>query len=800
MDQATLEKLAFFDVIDLVAGQAQSPLGVDRVRSLRPAFEVETVRAEHELAVEAMRALDEGRPVSFNGAADLRGALTHAARPGTHLPAEELWAIAVTIRVAHQVRRLLSDARRELPALFAIADPISAPGPLAAAIESAIAPPAELLDDASSELKKIRRSRIDLERKIRDELERIVRNLGAQGHLQDSLHTLREGRFVVPVRAASRRQVRGIVHDRSASGETYFIEPARLVELGNRLRDLDAREREEILRILRLLTDRVRSEVAALLDDLERIARLDEIFARGRFGRTHACIRPAVESALGPLRIVAGRHPILERSLGREQVVPLDLELAGDSGVLMVTGPNAGGKTVALKTAGLLSLLAQSGIPVPAGEGTALPVWRHIGSDIGDGQSLEANLSTFSAHVANLARICAEAGPGSLVLLDELGTGTDPDEGAALGASVVEHLAGAGARVLATTHLGQLKLLAANDAGVENAAMEFSERELAPTYRLRQGIPGHSYGIEIARRLGLPATVIEDAEQRRGRAEVDLAAITCELEARLRDAEEREAEAERLLARARRTFAEAQSALEQAESREADLRGDLAAKVDALAREARRELERSVQDVREAGADREAIKRGRAAIEELRNRHSGKTGPRRGNAPRPAAAAAARTTRRPLQVGDQVRAPELGFQGTIESLKGDRARIRKGTISLEVDLRGLEPADAPTRGKGGWQRAEQEDASCLPERRLDLRGQRAEDAAEALDRFLDASILAGFETLEIVHGKGTGALRRCIGELLTADPRVAGSRLGGWNEGGAGVTIATLRRGGGRKG
>ncbi len=798
MEQATLEKLAYFDLIEVLAGYTQSPPGGQRVRALRPHVDAATVDFEHALAVEARGALDRDLGVSAAGCADIGDVLQISRRAGTHLEPGALRDVAATLRCAAELRAVLHAEAAEMPGLWAIAEGIETHTAVAAAIESAISPQGDVVDEASADLRAIRRSRVDLERRLRQELDGLVRRLSAQGLLQEALFTQREGRFVLPVKADKRRQMGGIVHDRSASGETYFIEPAPLVEVGNQLRDLDAREREEILRILRRLTARVGAVAVEIAGAVERVARLDEIFARARFGVAHAAIRPATP-AFGPIRIRGGRHPILERSIGRAAVVPLDLELESGVSAVLITGPNTGGKTVVLKTLGLLCLLSQSGIPVPAAEGTVLPVMRAIYADIGDGQSLEANLSTFSAHVANLARICKASGERALVLLDEVGTGTDPDEGAALGAAAIQFLVERGARVLATTHLGQLKLLATQDARIQNAAMAFSSEQLAPTYQVRQGVPGHSYGIEIARRLGLPEAVIRDAEKRRGSAERDLAELTADVEARLREAERQGESARALLAQAERERAEVAERSRQVAAREKELRRESAELLEKVARDARRSLERVVREVREAGARREDIRRAHQRIEETRQAHAGPdrrsraVGGQRvsGGADRkhrpPAKAASA-----PFAPGSEVRVEGLGFVGQVEAISGRRARVRRGTMSVEVDASRLRRAvDTQQPARGGWERR---DASDVDSNRLDLRGERVEDAEVRLDRFIDAALDAGLERLEIIHGKGTGALRRWVSEVLQEDPRIRTARLGSWNEGGTGVTIATLRR------
>jgi DNA mismatch repair protein MutS2 len=796
MERATLEKLAYFDLIEVLAGYTQSPPGGERVRALRPHVNAGAVDLEHTLALEARAALDRDLGASATGCADLDEVLEVSLRVGTHLEPEALRDVAATLRCAGALRSVLQPVGDELPALWEIAERIAPHPEVAAAIEVAISPQGEVLDDASADLREIRRSRITIERRLRQELDRLVRRMGGQGLLQESLFTLREGRFVLPVKADKRRQIGGIVHDRSASGETYFIEPASLVELGNQLRDLDARERDEILRILRRLTARVGLVAAEIKGTVVCVARLDEIFARARFGVAHAGIRP-LTPATGPIRICNGRHPILERSIGRAAVVPLNLELESEAGAVLITGPNTGGKTVVLKTLGLLCLLSQTGVPVPADEGSILPVMRAIRADIGDGQSLEANLSTFSAHVANLARICRSAGERTLILLDEVGTGTDPDEGAALGASAIEFLVQRGARILATTHLGQLKLLATQDGRIQNAAMAFSAEQLAPTYQVRQGVPGHSYGIEIARRLGLPEAVVLGAEQRRGSAERDLAELTADVETRLRQAERQAESARLLLAQAERQQQEVEEQASQVAMREAELRRESADLLEKVARDARRSLERVVREVREGGAQRAEIRRAHQAIDRVRSPRKGvgstaaSPGERDvvgdGEVRRPGHQASSA----PFAPGSRVRVEGLGFVGEVEAISGRRARIRRGTMSVEVDASRLRRAEATPAVRGGWERRE---VTGMESNRLDLRGERVEDAEVRLDRFIDAALGAGLDTLEIIHGKGTGALRRWVAETVQEDPRIRSARLGSWNEGGTGVTIATLRR------
>jgi DNA mismatch repair protein MutS2 len=533
MNRHALKVLEFERVVELVAGRASSSLGAERVRALAPSDDL--VANEGELArVHAMAAIAAAEP-GWNAypIPSLGSSLARLHVEGTMLSGRELLDVMIVLRSSRLTADALRDPRRPAMAvalLAAIRDKLGAEARLEQAIERACDDEGNIRDDASPALRRLRRELRSSEGELVALLERIMARLEPHQRVNDMSVTVRNGRYVIPVRREGRGAVGGIVHDTSGSGGTLFVEPPAAVEACNRIRELEADELREIDRILLELTDRVRPHGVMLGESLDALVELDAIFARARFAADFGC-RPVqlVPPGTG-FRIVGGRHPLLTAQ--GIDVVPFNLEMSEEERTLLVSGPNTGGKTVLLKTLALLSLLAQSGIPIPVEAESRVVVYDDVFADVGDEQSIEASLSTFSAHVKNLAEILRSASQRSLVLIDELGSGTDPLEGAALGGAILEELTRRGAMTVATTHLGALKELALEVPGVVNASLQFDAVALAPTYRLIKGIPGRSYGISIARRLALPEAVLQRAEERVPQVERDVNALLETLEAR----------------------------------------------------------------------------------------------------------------------------------------------------------------------------------------------------------------------------------------------------------------------------
>jgi DNA mismatch repair protein MutS2 len=813
MNRHALRVLQFPAVLDAVAGRASSGLGAAAVRALEPAVDGGSVARELARVDATVGLLSRTDGWAVPVIPDLRAELKRLAKPGAVWEPRTLLDGARLIHSSAAARGVLGRHLDDLAPLRGLAERLVRLEARATAIDRAIDESAEVRDQASPALARIRRELRALRSTIVERLERFIAKLPDAVRVADASVTVREGRYVVPIRREGRAQVGGIVHDESATGGTLFVEPPLALDLMNRVRELELAEGREVQRILEELTMALRPHAAELRASLDALVELDSLAARARYAREHAAEAPALTDDTSDYAVVAGRHPLLLEGAG--PVVPFDLALDPDERTLVVSGPNTGGKTVLLKAIGLISAMAQAGIIPPTARGTRLPVFGDIFADIGDEQSIEASLSTFSAHLANLREIVAEADHASLVLIDEIGSGTDPTEGAALARSILVELTRRGTLTVATSHLGQLKLLAGEEPGVVNASLQFDAVALEPTYRLLKGIPGRSYGLAIARRLGFRESVLERAESLLPRGERDVSQLLTELEAK----EQELAAALESAARERDDAAVARSEADRLRA-ELDQRGreirrreeDMERRARQQARDlllgARQEVEQAIEELRalvEAGADRamfdEAVKATRRRVERAAGRQAERTParPRPNQGPDDEAAA--------LEPGTPVRIAATGARGTVVEVRDSRATVEANGLRLDVRVADLEPVDEPVGGAGGGgRRARREQARAAaaasgggwsgpsfeasPE--VHLRGLRAEEVAGKLHPALDAAVQAGLASLRVVHGKGTGALREVVVELLERDPRVVRRRPGQPGEGGGGVTVAEL--------
>ncbi|HYD53177.1 MAG TPA: Smr/MutS family protein, partial [Gemmatimonadaceae bacterium] len=630
---------------------------------------------------------------------------------------------------------------------------------------------------------------------------KVMGRLDEHHRAPDMSVTVRNGRYVIPVRREGRATVGGIVHDASATGATLFVEPPAAVEFGNRIRELEAEELEEVDRILRELTDRLRPLREEMLDSLDVLTELDALYARARYARDYECSSARLVPARQGFSLIAARHPLLLAQAAGEgrEVVPFDLGLEQTERTLLVSGPNTGGKTVLLKAVGLVSAMAQSGIPTPVHQESRIPVFDDLFADVGDEQSIQASLSTFSAHLKNISEILRLATADSLVLIDELGSGTDPVEGSALGWAVLESLTRRRTTTIATTHLGTLKELASQEAGVVNASLQFDAALLAPTYRLIKGVPGRSYGISIARRLQLPEPVVARAEERLPQQERDIAALIERLEQKEAELAEREREAEAIAEDARKRIADVirRERTVRERERETEKRGREEARRYLL--DARKEIDRTIRDLRtksEAEVE-EAAREARRQAEQLaaaQNQQLERLEREERNAERRARGATrpAPMARETIETGDSVLVETLGGRrGRVVDVRGREAVVAVGVMKLTVPVGTLRRTSAPDPiERAVAMVGDIPDVEASTE--VDLRGMRWDEAEGAVYQALDAAITAGLPSLRIIHGKGTGALRDLVGEMLRRDRRVKAFRLGEMGEGGTGVTIADI--------
>jgi len=812
MNAHALGILEFPRLLAHVAGRASSAPGAAAVRALAPRNDREWIELEH-TRVGAVRALvtsDLGWPAE--PIPDLGDALKRLRIAGLTWSAPELLQGAMLLRSSRRMRDTLRDPRRPAITLAYLTSYAQALVDLRAqedAIGRAIGDDGAVRDEASPALRHVRRELRKAEGELVRLLEREMGKLEPHHQVSDLSVTMRNGRWVIPMRREAKGYVGGIVHDSSGTGATIFVEPPAAVEFGNRVRELEIEEQREVERVLRELTESLHPYHDAIVGAFDALVALDSLYARARYSLEANCAAVTFCAPADGLSIIDGRHPLLLAK--GTAVVPFDLTLHEHERTLLVSGPNTGGKTVLLKAIGLLCMMAQAGVPAPVGAMSRLPVFDDLFADVGDEQSIEASLSTFSAHLKNLGEILRSATPESLVLIDELGSGTDPAEGAALGGSILETLTVRGTLTLATTHLGQLKLLATDVAGVVNASLQFDAVQLAPTYRLLKGVPGRSYGLSIARRLQLPEAVIARAEERLPQGERDLAVLLADVEAREAVLTEREQLMARENDKLRSRLATVSDRELKVRERERDAERTARQEARKYLLEARGQVERAIAEIRakatEQSAFDEAARAARRSIEDAaasqgaaadaveqrgaRDRaraEQKKSGP----VPSPSAPSGARSPReQPLAEGDHVLVGTLGDKvGRILSLRGTEARVAVGSLTVNVPLRTLtrtQAAPAPTLKLTLGEFAEVE-----PVREVDVRGMRVDEVDDSVLQALDAAVRNDLRELRIIHGKGTGALRARVGEMLKKDTRVTGFRLGAWNEGGAGVTVAEL--------
>lgn len=783
MDTHALDVLEFPKVRCQIAREAVSALGREEVEAREPYTRVEDIRREIALADEMAQAVRWDDPVPMGGVLDIRPAISVARRVASRLEPAALLDIAQTMDAVGRLRRYFAGREEKLARLWTIASALEPLPELGERIVCAIDPnTGQVRDSASPKLGRIR-SELDRARAaLRANLERLVHRLSTDV-LSDRIVALRNGRPVIPVRASHRNAVAGIIHDQSASGQTVFVEPFEAVEDANRIRQLEIEEQHEVERILTELTDRVRDDLPKLDGNVHALTLLDALYGVAEYARKCDGIAPRLSDD-ATLELVEMRHPLLDARL-RERgggAVPLTCRLDANAKLVVISGPNAGGKTVALKTIGLAVAMTQAGFLIPAGHLTALPVFDQVFAEIGDEQSIENDLSTFSSRMGHLARICDEATDRTLILVDELGAATDPEQGTALSRAILGRWAQRGATAFVTTHLGSLKEYAHEMHWAANASMEFDHESLQPTFRLVLGIPGSSYAMEISRRVGLAPEIIEAAEQELGEASVKAENLIADLTSRMeqvRILQQEWEERERELA-AREADYEARF-VKVAADRKRMVR-EAHEQAERIIGDARSLVERTVAELRRTGGSSEAIRAARQGIQEsletirglLKDRASGE-----------------RATG--LEVGNWVRLKPLGTTGELVSLGKDRAAVQTDSARLEVPLEHIEKvADAPPHRENRPGVSVSSDAADTFAAEIDVRGMTFDEAWGVLDRYLDTATMAHYPRVRVIHGKGTGALRTKINRQLEHDERVRSHEMAELHEGGAGVTVVDI--------
>lgn len=793
MNSKVLKTLEYEKIIEQLVNCAGSLLGKELCKNLVPSSDIEEIRTmQHETSLALARIYQKGS-LSFSGVRDIRGSLKRL-EVGSILSTQELLHISKMLDVCSRAKSYDRKDNDEtepdaLDVMFQALQPLA---PLAGEIRRCILSEDEISDDASPALKSIRRSIGQMNDKVHAQLNSMV-NGSARTYLQDAVITMRNGRYCLPVKAEYRSQVQGMIHDQSSTGSTLFIEPMAVLKLNNELHELELREEKEIEVILSTLSSRAAAELEPLETNLELLTRLDFIFARAQLSRSYNGSEP-VFNQKGIINIKKGRHPLLDK----KKAVPIDIRLGKEFELLIITGPNTGGKTVSLKTVGLFTLMGQSGLHIPAFDQSELAVFDEVFADIGDEQSIEQSLSTFSSHMTNIVNILAKATPHSLVLFDELCAGTDPTEGAALAIAILSNLHRQGIRTMATTHYSELKVFALTTPGVENGCCEFNVETLSPTYHLLIGIPGKSNAFAISSKLGLDDYIIEEAKGNLSQQDEDFESLLADLEnSRVTIAKEQD------------EINHYKQEIEQLKNRLEHKQESLDASREKILRDANEQAHKILRDAKEYADTtiKNFNKFGKAnidsrAMEQERNRLREKMSSVEKNLtikPAKKATASKQLQAKDIHLGDSVRVLSMNLKGTVSSLpnaKGDLF-VQMGIMRSQVNLRDLElipdveTVNPRTTRTGTGKIKMSKSASVSTE--INLLGKTVDEALAELDKYLDDAYLSHMPSVRVVHGKGTGALRKAVHNYLRRQKHVASYRLGEFGEGDAGVTIVTFK-------
>ena len=782
---AAFRKLEFSKIQQRLAHYATSELGQTLVEHLTPDCSSSTIVRTLSKVTELKRVLESDDPFPIEGIRDIRPALHRASIEGSALPPPELFSILSTQRTTRAIRTYFQKRGSAYPLLAESAEHLYADKVLEYNIDHAIDDEGHVRDNASKSLHEIRRAMVATSTSLRKKLETILKSVASEGFAQEEIITTREGRMVLPVKVEHKSQVPGFVHSASASGATVFIEPAETLEMNNEIRNLQFEEQREIERILRKLTDQVREIKTELQQNCTLLGELDFLYAKAMYSIEIIGSQPIVNTE-GPLRLYDARHPVLLQRHRRDDVIPLSIKLGENYRTLVITGPNAGGKSVAMKTVGLLILMVQSGLHIPASSHSEVPVFSNIFVDIGDEQSVENDLSTFSSHLRNLHQIISQAGTTSLVLIDEIGAGTDPTEGGALAAAILFDLTQKGAYTIATTHHGALKAFAHETPMVSNGAMEFDQSTLQPTYRFKAGIPGSSYALEIARRLGIPERIIMSARSLIGTQKDKLENLLADLESRSQELQEELQGIQKARVELGQLKEEYEVKNRTFKKEMKELRRQAIEQAEEITQHINATIERIVREIRESNASKEVLTKVRKDISQI----DGKMKDLRTEL----VPEDEREILDEIHPGDRVRLHTGGDDGEVLEIFNDRkgALVAFGSLKMRcdiADLRKIQNDKSPSHFVNSTMFQGSEELR----REIDLRGMLGDEAIAAVDKFLDEAFVAGLHRVDIIHGKGTGALRKKINEFLKSHPHVKSQRLGEWNEGSTGVTVVELR-------
>lgn len=793
MNEKALRTLEYTKIIERLTELAGSSIGKELCRNLKPSSNLAEIEAAQKQTSDALSRIYQRGSISFSGVQDVRGSLKRLEIGGS-LSALELLRIAKLLETTSRVKSFgrLENSDREKDSLDDMFDGLQPLANLYNEIYRCILSEDEIADDASPALAKIRRSIRQTNDRVHTQLASLV-NGSSRTYLQDAVITMRNGRYCVPVKSEYKGQVPGMIHDQSSTGSTLFIEPMAIVKLNNELRELELQEQKAIEAVLAELSNMAAAENENIADNFWILTQLDFIFARAMLSKSYNGTEP-IFNEKGHINIKKGRHPLLDK----KSVVPIDIWLGKDFRLLVITGPNTGGKTVSLKTVGLFTLMGQAGLHIPAFDHSELSVFDEVFADIGDEQSIEQSLSTFSSHMTHTVSILKEATDRSLVLFDELGAGTDPTEGAALAIAILNELHSRGTCTMATTHYSELKVFALTTPGVENGCCEFSVETLRPTYRLLIGVPGKSNAFAISGKLGLPEHIIEDARSRISEQDESFEDLLSDLEHSRITIEKEQEELARYKAEAASLKAQLEKKQERLDSAKERILAEANEKAHTILREAKEYADETIKNFNKygkaAGVSISDMERERTRLREKMNAAE------KNMAKKTPAKVKKAVDPKALRVGDSVKVLSLNLKGTVSTLPDAKGNlfVQMGILRSQVNLRDIEPIDEPVitapnfnrTGSGKIKMAKSSSVGI----ELNLLGKTSDEAISELDKYLDDAYIAHLPSVRIVHGKGTGALRKAVHNYLRRCKIVDEYHLGEFGEGDAGVTIVTFKK------
>ena len=786
MDMQTLKKLEYDKILSNIRAKCHTPAGMELTESLSPSTDYATIKKSLEEVFELTEILRFEEPFILQTLDPVDELLSKLKVEMTYLAPSEYLKISYFIQVVHSLQNYMKEKKEKYPLIAEYIAELKSAKEVIVKINDAIDRTGEIKDSASSRLRSIRIDKHLVRNKIMTKLDALIQDQRPSGTRQDDLITIRDGRYVIPVATSEFNSKNGVVHGRSKSGATFFVEPMQTVELNNQLRALINDEEEEIERILIDIGDSIRVRHKELSVNYQVVGKIDFIHAKAKLAVQLDCNKPELTST-PLLDLKNARHPLLLLSAEKaSDVVPMDIELGDKFDSLVITGPNMGGKTVALKTVGLLILMTQSGILIPADKESRVGIFEQVFADIGDEQSIELSLSTFSSHISRIISAIKHCDHKSLILMDELGAGTDPLEGSALGEAILKHILKLNGKSIITTHYSALKTLAESEERIENASLEFDHETLTPSYRLKIGLPGSSYAIEMAKRLGMPDKIVKEAIRLVGTQERSLADLIERLQHETKEAQQARQEIEEHLAETEKTRDHYVKRMDKLAQNEEKLKENAIKEANELVESTRIKLEQLVKQIKESKADKSSIKQAHQFIREKKSEYKNQieTIKAKEDAKKPK-----------LAPGDKVFIENLQADGELLDYNdsSDSWRVQTGSMVATVKSELLRKIDQPGFKKeipSGVNYAPFEDISM----QISVRGLTADEAVEAIEKYLDSVSVANLETVYILHGKGTGVLRKVVGQYLKTHPLVKDFRLGYYNEGGTGVTVVNLRK------